>query len=240
LNDKMSMICRLKGHDPHSDEVCNAGRCFTRCRRCSADLVKKGQAWEPVPKGYRVVWAAAAGRDAGAGDEGAASVEGDEPAPPAVPEPSPAPAAAPPQEPEPEAPPPPPERPLGAPSAAGAPLVLVCDDDPLVADLLSHRLAGRGYRVSVAADGKEALERVGEARPDAILLDAMMPMVDGYEVLRRLRADAATASIPIIMLTARKQEGDIVSALELGANDFVVKPFIPEELMSRLARLMAA
>jgi CheY-like chemotaxis protein len=125
-------------------------------------------------------------------------------------------------------------------SAAAAPLVLVCDDDALVADLLTHRLAGRGYRVSVAADGREALERVAETRPDAILLDAMMPIMDGYEVLRRLRADQATAAIPIIMLTARKQEGDIVSALELGANDFVVKPFIPEELMSRLARLLAA
>jgi DNA-binding response OmpR family regulator len=109
-----------------------------------------------------------------------------------------------------------------------------------MADLLSHRLAGRGYRVSVAGDGRAALDRVAEERPDAILLDAMMPMVDGYEVLRRLRADPATAAIPVIMLTARKQEGDIVGALELGANDFVVKPFIPEELMSRLARLMAA
>jgi CheY-like chemotaxis protein len=223
----MSMICRLKGHDPHPDEICNAGHCFTRCRRCNADLIKQGNAWHPVPKGHRIVWAAAAAaRDVGGGQEGAALVAGAEPVPAAVPVA------------EAKAPAPAPNLQRSAPAAAGA-LVLVCDDDALVADLLTHRLVGRGYRVSVAADGREALERIAEARPDAILLDAMMPVMDGYEVLRRLRADPATASIPIIMLTARKQEGDIVSALELGANDFVVKPFIPEELMSRLARLIA-
>ena len=223
----MNMICRLKGHDPHPDEICNAGHCFTRCRRCQADLVKQGEAWNPVPRGHRIVWAAAAARDVGGGQEGAASVEGAEPVSAAV------------REPEARAPAPAPKPQQSAPAAAG-PLVLVCDDDALVADLLTHRLEGRGYRVSVAADGREGLERVAEARPDAILLDAMMPVMDGYEVLRRLRADETTASIPIIMLTARKQEGDIVSALELGADDFVVKPFIPEELMSRLARLIAA
>lgn len=168
-----------------------------------------------MPKGFRVVWKQQAANAA--------------PAPPAP---------APPPTPPPLPPPSPPPRP--APRAASdAGHVLVCDDDALVAELLRHRLQSRGYRVSVAADGREALERVAEARPDAVLLDAMMPKIDGYEVLRRLRADAATASIPVIMLTARKQEGDIVGALELGANDFVVKPFIPEELMSRLSRLIA-
>ncbi|HEX8192102.1 MAG TPA: response regulator [Allosphingosinicella sp.] len=214
----MSMICRLKGHDPSPDEICNGGRCFTRCRRCNADLVKEADAWQPVPKGFRVVWPGAA--------PGASAA----PAPPPEPPPTPAPPA-----PRPE-----PAPPRIVSKAAEGPLILVCDDDALVADLLRHRLEGRGYRVSVAADGREGLERVAEARPDAILLDAMMPVMDGYEVLRRLRADDATASIPIVMLTARKQEGDIVSALELGADDFVVKPFIPEELMSRLARLIAA
>jgi len=210
----MTIACRLKGHDPSPDETCNGGRCFTRCRRCGADLVSSGGEWHKVPKGYRVVW---------------------KPAEETVPEAPTAPVPA--SQPEPLAPPPPRPRP-SATSAAGH--ILVCDDDPLVADLLSHRLAARGYRVSVAADGREALARVAEARPDAILLDAMMPKVDGYEVLRRLRADEATAAIPVIMLTARKQEGDIVGALQLGADDFVVKPFIPEELMSRLARLIAA
>jgi CheY-like chemotaxis protein len=212
----MSLACRLKGHDPSPDEICNGPHCFTRCRRCGGDLVKKGEAWQPVPKGFRVVW-------------------------PAEPTPEDAPTAEEAPAPMPRPLPPTPPAPQATPVSGDgeAPLVLVCDDDALVADLLSHRLSARGYRVDVAADGREALERVAEERPDAILLDAMMPMIDGYEVLRRLRADPATAAIPVIMLTARKQEDDIVGALQLGADDFVVKPFIPEEVMSRLARLLA-
>jgi DNA-binding response OmpR family regulator len=117
--------------------------------------------------------------------------------------------------------------------------ILVADDDPLILDLLEHRLMRRGYRTVLARDGREALERVAQFRPDAIVLDAMMPAIDGYEVLRRLREDDATATTPVVMLTARRQEQDIVGALELGANDFIIKPFIPEELLSRLARLLA-
>ena len=116
--------------------------------------------------------------------------------------------------------------------------VLVCDDDELLIDLIEFRLSSRGYDVVVANDGSEALERIAEATPDAIILDAMMPVIDGYEVLRRLRENEATKAIPVIMLTARKQEQDIVSALELGANDYLVKPFIPEELVARLSRLL--
>ena len=117
--------------------------------------------------------------------------------------------------------------------------VLVCDDDELLVELLSHRLGSRGYSVAIASDGGAAVEQATKNRPDAIVLDMMMPVLDGQQVLRRLKADAATADIPIIMLTARRQERDIVGALELGADDYLVKPFIPEELMSRLARLMA-
>lgn len=116
--------------------------------------------------------------------------------------------------------------------------VLVCDDDPLLVDLLEFRLRSRGYEVDVARDGAEAMERIAAAAPDAIVLDAMMPVVDGYEVLRRLREQDATAAIPVVMLTARKQEKDIVGALELGASDYIVKPFIPEELVARLSRLL--
>ncbi len=116
--------------------------------------------------------------------------------------------------------------------------ILVCDDDELLVDLLTYRLGTRGYSVTAARDGGEALKKMAEARPDAVVLDAMMPVVDGFEVLRRIRENEATANVPVVMLSARKQERDIVGALELGANDFVVKPFIPEELLARLARLL--
>lgn len=119
-------------------------------------------------------------------------------------------------------------------------LVLICDDDPLLVELLEYRLAARGFATAVAKDGAEAIARTIELHPDAILLDAMMPVHDGYEVLHRLREDAATKDVPVIMLTARRQERDIVSALELGANDYLVKPFIPEELITRLTRLIGA
>lgn len=116
--------------------------------------------------------------------------------------------------------------------------ILVCDDDELLVDLLTYRLGSKGYSVSAARDGGEALARLAEDKPDAVVLDAMMPVVDGFEVLRRIREQADTASLPVVMLSARKQERDIVGALELGASDFVVKPFIPEELVARLARLL--
>ena len=116
--------------------------------------------------------------------------------------------------------------------------ILICDDDPLLLELLQFRLAGKGYRVRTAQDGGEALRIVRDEPPDAIVLDAMMPVVDGYEVLRRVRETPETGQIPVLMLTARRQESDIIGALELGANDFIVKPFIPEELLARLARLL--
>ncbi|SMF61190.1 Response regulator receiver domain-containing protein [Allosphingosinicella indica] len=118
--------------------------------------------------------------------------------------------------------------------------ILVCDDDDLLVDLLEHRLGARGFEVIVARDGGEAVAAASSERPDAIVLDAMMPVLDGHEVLRRLGRREETASIPVIMLTARKQEKDILSALELGARDYLVKPFIPEELITRLNRVIEA
>lgn len=116
--------------------------------------------------------------------------------------------------------------------------ILICDDDPLLVDLLEYRLANRGYEVFVARDGSEAVALLEQETPDAIVLDAMMPVIDGYEVLRRVRENEKTANTPVLMLTARRQEQDIVGALALGASDYLVKPFIPEELMARLSRLM--
>lgn len=117
--------------------------------------------------------------------------------------------------------------------------ILVCDDDDLLVELLQFRLSAKGFDVCVARDGSEAIESASEAAPDAIVLDAMMPVIDGYEVLRQIREAPHMRHLPIIMLTARKGEKDIVEALELGASDYLAKPFIPEELTARLTRLLA-
>lgn len=117
--------------------------------------------------------------------------------------------------------------------------VLVCDDDELLLELLHHHLSAKGYVVGLARNGREALESIRASPPGAIVLDAMMPLVDGYEVLRQFRAMDGMGGVPVIFLTARKQEQDIVEALSLGASDYLAKPFIPEELLARLSRLVA-
>ncbi|WP_027168464.1 response regulator [Mesorhizobium sp. WSM3224] len=117
--------------------------------------------------------------------------------------------------------------------------VLICDDDPLLLELMEFRLRAKGYEVIKAADGAEALAKAEQDEPDIIVLDAMMPKVDGLEVLARIKGNSALSETPVVMLTARKGERDIVSALEKGADDYLVKPFIPEELLARLARLIA-
>lgn len=116
--------------------------------------------------------------------------------------------------------------------------VLIADDDPLLRDLLQHKLTAAGYAVDVAEDGGQALDLCRRQRPDLVVLDAMMPIADGFEVLRRLKADPETSNLPIIMLTALRREEDIVGALKLGAADYMVKPFIPDELVARIGRLL--
>ncbi len=116
--------------------------------------------------------------------------------------------------------------------------ILVVDDDPLIRTLVEHKLRQRGFEVISAESGEEGLRQAAAKRPDLIVLDAMMPELDGFEVLHRLKQDAGTAGIPVIMLTARKQERDIVSALSSGARDYLVKPFMPEELIMRIRNLL--
>ena len=118
------------------------------------------------------------------------------------------------------------------------PTVLVADDEPLMRELLEFRLGQRDFQVVTAADGRETLARLEDSEPDAVVLDAMMPVHDGFEVLRRMRASDRHAKTPVIMLTARRGEKDVVGALELGANDYLIKPFMPEELLARLKRLL--
>lgn len=114
----------------------------------------------------------------------------------------------------------------------------MADDDALLRSLVEFKLKGRGYRVVTAADGNEALQLAAQERPCLVVLDAMMPGTDGFEVLRRLKEELGLAAVPVVMLTARRQESDIVGALQLGAADYMVKPFIPEELVMRIARLL--
>lgn len=116
--------------------------------------------------------------------------------------------------------------------------ILVADDDELLRQLIEYRLTSRGHKVLCAADGREALRMVEVERPTLTVLDAMMPYVDGFEVLRRIRQNSDFKAMPILMLTFRKQENDIVGALRSGANDYLVKPFMPEELLARIARLL--
>ena len=120
------------------------------------------------------------------------------------------------------------------------PTILVADDEALLRDLLEFRLEQRNYRTVMARDGRETLERLEDSEPDAVVLDMMMPVHDGLDVLRRMRESERHAKTPVIMLTARRAEKDIVGALELGANDYLVKPFMPEELLARLSRLLKA
>lgn len=116
------------------------------------------------------------------------------------------------------------------------PLVLIADDDPLLRQILEHKLATSGYRVVAVEDGRAALDAAAE-KPSVIVLDAMMPVMDGFETLRRLKADPNLKAITVVMLTALKRDEDIVSALKLGAADYLAKPFNPDELVVRLQRL---
>ncbi|MCK5041553.1 MAG: response regulator [Sphingomonadales bacterium] len=116
--------------------------------------------------------------------------------------------------------------------------ILVADDDELLAELITHKLELAGYDVIYAEDGDVALKKINEEKPDAIILDGMMPGLDGFDVLRTIKENDDTKSIPVVMLTARGMGKDVVSGLELGAADYLVKPFMPEELVSRLERVL--
>ncbi|MBM3871173.1 MAG: response regulator transcription factor [Verrucomicrobia bacterium] len=116
--------------------------------------------------------------------------------------------------------------------------ILVVDDEPDAVELVEFNLKNAGFEVITAADGAEALKQARAALPDLVVLDLMLPEVDGLEVCKLLRRDAATAGIPIIMLTAKAAEIDRVLGLELGADDYLTKPFSPRELMLRVKGLL--
>jgi two-component system phosphate regulon response regulator PhoB len=116
--------------------------------------------------------------------------------------------------------------------------VLVVDDESAIREMLQLALELAGFRVIQAPDATTALGLIVDQRPDAVLLDWMMPGTSGYELLRRLRRDEMTAAVPVILLTARAEEGHRVQGLEGGADDYVVKPFSPRELVARIRTLL--
>ena len=116
--------------------------------------------------------------------------------------------------------------------------ILVVDDEPDITALVAYHLAREGYRVSTAATGQDALKSAREERPDVVVLDLMLPGVSGYEVLRELRQRQDTAGVGVILLTARREEADRIKGLSLGADDYLTKPFSPQELTLRVAALL--
>jgi two-component system alkaline phosphatase synthesis response regulator PhoP len=116
--------------------------------------------------------------------------------------------------------------------------ILVVDDEIYIVHILEFTLTMEGYEVLTAADGEEALRRLEQDRPDLVVLDIMMPKVDGYEVLRRIRADEEFHQLPVILLSAKGRPLDRETGLEIGADDYIVKPFSPRRLLEKIQDLL--
>ena len=116
--------------------------------------------------------------------------------------------------------------------------IVVIEDEPDILEVIRHNLTREGFRVSFAADGEEGYQMVVDQRPDLVLLDLMLPGMDGLEVCRRLKEDPATRSVPVVMVTAKGEESDNVLGLGLGADDYVPKPFSPRELLARVRAVL--
>jgi DNA-binding response OmpR family regulator len=118
------------------------------------------------------------------------------------------------------------------------PLVLAADDDEDILELVTFRLERSGYAVIQARDGQKALELAVSEQPDLAVIDVMMPKLNGFELTRRLRFERGTSRMPIILLTARAQDGDVSQGFEAGADDYLRKPFSPQELQSRVQAIL--
>ncbi len=116
--------------------------------------------------------------------------------------------------------------------------ILVVEDDEDIMELIYFNLKKEGYSVAKAFTGEEALKNARSVSPDIVILDIMLPEIDGLEVCRRLKSDAKMRKIPVIMVTAKGEESDVVAGLELGAEDYVVKPFRPKELVARVRAVL--
>lgn len=116
--------------------------------------------------------------------------------------------------------------------------ILAVDDEADILELIRYNLARDGYDVDTAASGEIALEKARRSMPGLVILDLMLPGIDGLEVCRRLKADASTARIPVVMLTAKGEDADVVTGLELGADDYITKPFSPRVLLARIRAVL--
>jgi len=116
--------------------------------------------------------------------------------------------------------------------------ILIVDDEEDVLELVQYNLDKNGYRIETATTGEKALTKARTKLPDLIILDLMLPDIDGLDVCKKLKSDTKTQNIPIIMLTAKGEEADIVTGLELGADDYVTKPFSPKVLVARVRRIL--
>jgi two-component system alkaline phosphatase synthesis response regulator PhoP len=117
-------------------------------------------------------------------------------------------------------------------------IILIVDDEEDVLELVRYNLDRSGYQTETAASGEEALSKARKKSPDLIILDLMLPGIDGLEVCKKLKADVKTEHIPIVMLTAKGDETDIVTGLELGAEDYITKPFSPKVMIARVRRIL--
>ena len=127
---------------------------------------------------------------------------------------------------------------LPAPAGLSKPCVLVVEDEAALATMLRYNLEKQGFHVEEAVDGQEALTRIAEAAPDIVLLDWMLPAMSGIEVCRQIRRRPATRDLPVIMVTARTEDGDAVRGLNTGADDYITKPFSMDALLARMRALL--
>ena len=118
--------------------------------------------------------------------------------------------------------------------------ILAVDDERSILRLIEVNLQRAGFRVTCAGDGVQALEKIAQERPDLIVLDVMMPRLDGFEVLRRLKSDPDTSEIPVLMLTAKAQDADVFRGWQGGVHGYLTKPFNPSELITWVKRTLAA
>lgn len=116
--------------------------------------------------------------------------------------------------------------------------ILVIEDDPDLVELLRYNLERESYRVTSAVTGPEGLAELQRERPDLLILDLMLPEISGFDLCRRLRRDSQYQNLPVIMLTARSEEADVIAGIELGADDYITKPFSPRELVARVGAVL--